>query len=1497
MAVLLILPVFSCSRHEINSNEGDKVGEFMTFKATLGDLEEMSTRTEFQSSMTTTKWPIYWMPGDAINIFYGNKSEARFETSESFVEKGPVAEFEGYLQAATGAVADDGGTTTQNFWAVYPYNENNTCDGSSVTMTIPDEQEGKAGSFANNLNPTVACSPNMGLAFYNVGGWLVFTVSQENVVSATLQGANGETLVGKVKVSMDENNHPQVDEVTDGKTSITMTPEGGSFEVGQIYCFVILPQTFEDGVILTLEKPDGFKATCEWKPSDGSTLSVDRSKWSGKLNIDKDADFKKEGNIVFADEKVKAICVSKWDTDGDGELSYDEAAAVSEIPYGVFSGNTEITSFEEFQYFTGVTELGYKAESDEGTDYYGAFYGCTNLKAITLPSTLKTVAWGCFRECSALEYLFIPKSVTTIQQVAFLGCTSLEIHMESESPCTLQGDGTYLDGDPCAFGFPTSGKVKAIFVPNEDAASVYRSAQFWPSSLIHAEGWVDPSAIMEFEDPITEYICTSLWDEDDNGCLTYGEVQSVSDLTEMFKGAEMTSFNELKYFTSLTSLPAEAFKDCKKLVSISFPSSIESIGSDAFSGCSVLQKITIPSLQMWFDLLHAQKPLCQNGELYINGVLLTEMVIPEGTTKVDDYLCYNLGKIESIIIPEGVTQIGSYSFSGCNSLTDIVVPEGVVEIGDHAFSPCSNLTSVTLPSSLGYTNSSSSAESTGWGLSPFDCSKISRISVPTIETWFNIGSYKVHCGVPGDLYVNGKLVTDLVINEGIIPKFYYETYAKVKDYFCYNLRCIKTVSLPNDIGGIGKSSFYGCTGLSEIIIPENVTVIDESAFSNCTNLSSVSLPEGLTSINSQAFQGCSSLKTLTLPSTVTRLRTSDGYYGAFVNSGVETINCDISILEEDTERLKNSLVNESKLTSGFVQYEHYTVNMSNPVRIKNDYRPQIKEVVVTKSSTASLTYSLPSKALRKFTGLEIVTFPKGMTSIGINAFEECGSLREFDIQSTVNSIGMSSFQGCTSLTSLVIPNGVNSIASSAFRNCSSLRNINIPTGVSKIDSQLFSGCESLESMTIPENITSIGYSAFDGCSNLAIITIPETVESIGVGAFANTNLTSLYCLPVTPPQITSGTSAYNNLFNLYQNTSPDIYVPSGSEDTYKTASCWSTFANYIHPLQVVNLNGVSLPATLTIMKGTNATLTPTFTPSDATNKDVTWFSSNTSVATVDTHGKVSAIAAGTVTITVATADGGFTAACSVTVKAFPEGTSFDEDAYITYVANHQEWGNISTDQSYKCDTQFSAGVSGTRIEMKFQIPDYTSGSAILSYGSEAGLAIDASNVYYYYWQRHHEDGDTWYTEEFTPGTGGSVDGAGTVILTTSCDGNQITATVNGTGTTIPVSVSSFNVQYLFSHYDSESGDGHLYEYLAGVPDGAKLYYVKIWNGDNLVYFGHASRAVCSYTSAEEYCWYDEVGKTYTFARSLYTLTDSEITPYNPSSPIVTVRQPFGGGMD
>ena len=101
-----------------------------------------------------------------------------------------------------------------------------------------------------------------------------------------------------------------------------------------------------------------------------------------------------------------------------------------------------------------------------------------------------------------------------------------------------------------------------------------------------------------------------------------------------------------------------------------------------------------------------------------------------------------------------------------------------------------------------------------------------------------------------------------------------------------------------------------------------------------------------------------------------------------------------------------------------------------------------------------------------------------------------------------------------------------------------------------------------------------------------------------------------------------------------------------TEDGGKTATCKVTVS-----ATSVAVTGVTLNKTeLTLETGGSETLTATVAPADATNKKVTWKSSDAAVATVDTNGKVTAVKAGEATITVTTEDGGKTATCKVTVQ-------------------------------------------------------------------------------------------------------------------------------------------------------------------------------------------------------------------------------------------------------
>ncbi|MDE7380151.1 MAG: Ig-like domain-containing protein, partial [Clostridia bacterium] len=122
-------------------------------------------------------------------------------------------------------------------------------------------------------------------------------------------------------------------------------------------------------------------------------------------------------------------------------------------------------------------------------------------------------------------------------------------------------------------------------------------------------------------------------------------------------------------------------------------------------------------------------------------------------------------------------------------------------------------------------------------------------------------------------------------------------------------------------------------------------------------------------------------------------------------------------------------------------------------------------------------------------------------------------------------------------------------------------------------------------------------------------------------------------------------------------------ITATSEDGEKTATCTVTVVektqqtdpnNPENPPAPVNVavESVSIsPASAEITEGETRTVTANVLPSNATNKKVSWSSSNTAVATVNENGTITAVKAGTATITVTTEDGNKTSTCAVTVEA------------------------------------------------------------------------------------------------------------------------------------------------------------------------------------------------------------------------------------------------------
>lgn len=150
--------------------------------------------------------------------------------------------------------------------------------------------------------------------------------------------------------------------------------------------------------------------------------------------------------ISFVNENVKALCLANWDTDKDGELSTEEAEAVTTLGE-VFRGKKNIGCFPELRYFTGLTTI---------AEY--AFSGSSIGPEIVIPGNVKQLEAYCFSDCQQLNRVILEEGVESVGYDAFFGPV-----VYLSLPATL----TYIAStaiNPYVNAYPGSG----VFVPKGD---------------------------------------------------------------------------------------------------------------------------------------------------------------------------------------------------------------------------------------------------------------------------------------------------------------------------------------------------------------------------------------------------------------------------------------------------------------------------------------------------------------------------------------------------------------------------------------------------------------------------------------------------------------------------------------------------------------------------------------------------------------------------------------------------------------------------------------------------------------------------------------------------------------------------------------------------------------------------------------------------------------------------------------------------------------------
>ena len=422
---------------------------------------------------------------------------------------------------------------------------------------------------------------------------------------------------------------------------------------------------------------------------------------------------------------------------------------------------------------------------------------------------------------------------------------------------------------------------------------------------------------------------------------------------------------------------------------------------------------------------------------------------------------------------------------------------------------------------------------------------------------------------------------------------------------------------------IDENAFYECTNLTSISIPNSVTKINSWSFGYCTGLTSITIPNSVTKIGSVAFYQCSGLSKVEIGSSVTEIGN-----GAFENcSSISSIIIPNSV----TELASNVFEGCTGLTSITIPQSVTKIGSKAFFRCSGLSKVEIGDSVT----------EIGSAAFYCCTGLTSITIPNSVTKIGGNAFCGCQSLTSAILGNGITEIKGGSFFGCSSLASITIPDNVNKIEMEAFSGCTSLTSITIPNNVAYIDLGAFSGCTNLTTVIIGNGMTSIESDTFEGCTSLSTVIIGNKVSFID-GAFTNcSELKDVFCYAESVPDISVYT--FMNSYIEYAT----LHVPETSVELYKSADYWKDFKNIV---KIDKGDGVCLDKSeVVVRKNKTVTLTPIVFPSTLDDKSVTWKSSDKTIATVSSSGKVKGIKSGMVTITCTSNATGAKATCKVTV--------------------------------------------------------------------------------------------------------------------------------------------------------------------------------------------------------------------------------------------------------
>lgn len=533
------------------------------------------------------------------------------------------------------------------------------------------------------------------------------------------------------------------------------------------------------------------------------------------------------------------------------------SGASSETLFGYIFGNTTYSGGTAVESWYGTS--GYNRTTNyipttlktvkvlNGTLKYGAFYNCSMLESITLPSSLTRIGDYAFYNCKGLLTLEVPSSVTTIDgsgssssavSNVFTGCTALQ-----KLTTPIIGDGTEEHGYMAyLFGVRVSNKSDGL-----NTFSSLQEIEITNATKIGAQAF---NSIY-----LTTIKINGAVSEIEKGAL-YG-CRSLETLSVPFVGASGDGhFGAIfgdQSFDGTTVTPQR--QESGEEVNYFIPTALTSvtvlggdIGYGAFYGCSNITQITLP------------ESLENIGAYAFYGSGITEITVPRNVEIIPEYAFYNCSSLESVDFGSGRQRsIGEFAFANCSSLGNITLADSVLTIGANAFNGCSALQSITLPQGVdtigNYTfkdcvllEEIDFKELHSIGQGALDgCSNLTTITLSRNLTEISAYTFQ-NCSSLRYIKVSGK--------ESGMEALFPDNIVKIGNYAFDGCRALQSVKLSSRLNEIGQYAFYGNSGLRILDIPAGVKTVGISAFQGCVALEFVYLPDAA-AYGTNAFSGIS----------------------------------------------------------------------------------------------------------------------------------------------------------------------------------------------------------------------------------------------------------------------------------------------------------------------------------------------------------------------------------------------------------------------------------------------------------------------------------------------------------------------------------------------------------------------------------------------------------------------------------------------------------------